>query len=60
MHVDELQIDEGLVRRLLVGQFPEWAQEPLHRIEPAGTVNAIFRLGNGLSVRLPRRNGPTR
>ena len=57
MHVDELDIDEELVRRLLVKQFPGWAALPLTRIEPAGTVNAIFRLGDDLSVRLPRRNG---
>ena len=29
MHIDELEIDEALVRRLLVGQFPEWAELPL-------------------------------
>jgi aminoglycoside phosphotransferase (APT) family kinase protein len=59
MHSDELQIDEALVRRLLAVQFPEWADLPLRRVEPSGTVNAIFRLGDELSVRLPRRNGPT-
>jgi aminoglycoside phosphotransferase (APT) family kinase protein len=59
MHEDELELDEALVRRLLVVQFPEWAELPLRRIEPSGTVNAIFRLGDGLSVRLPRRQGPT-
>jgi aminoglycoside phosphotransferase (APT) family kinase protein len=59
MHDDELELDEGLVRRLLVEQFPEWAGLPLRRIEPSGTVNAIFRLGDELAVRLPRRDGPT-
>jgi aminoglycoside phosphotransferase (APT) family kinase protein len=59
MHVDEVDIDEGLVRRLLVVQFPQWADLPLSRVEPAGTVNAIFRLGHGLSLRLPRHNGRT-
>jgi aminoglycoside phosphotransferase (APT) family kinase protein len=59
MHVDELEIDEPLVRRLLAGQFPEWADLPLRRIEPGGTVNAIFRLGEQLGVRLARRQGPT-
>jgi aminoglycoside phosphotransferase (APT) family kinase protein len=57
MHADELEIDEALVRRLLAEQFPEWADLPLSRVEPAGTVNAIFRLGDELSVRLPRRKG---
>ena len=59
MHADELVIEEPLVRRLLVEQFPRWAQLPLRRIEPRGTVNAIFRLGSKLSVRLPRLEGPT-
>jgi aminoglycoside phosphotransferase (APT) family kinase protein len=59
MHEDELQLDEPLVRRLLAEQFPEWSELPLRRIEPSGTVNAIFRLGDELAVRLPRREGPT-
>jgi aminoglycoside phosphotransferase (APT) family kinase protein len=59
MHADEFEIDDALVRRLLVEQFPAWAELPLRRFEPSGTVNAIFRLGNELSVRLPRRHGPT-
>ena len=59
MHEDELEIGEELVRSLLFEQFEEWAELPLRRIEPSGTDNAIFRLGDGLSVRLPRRNGPT-
>lgn len=59
MHVDELDIDEELVHRLLVKQFPRWADLPLSRVEPAGTVNAIFRLGDHLSIRLPRRRGAT-
>ena len=59
MHDDELELDEALVRRLLAGQFPQWSELPLQRIEPSGTVKAIFRLGDDLSVRLPRREGPT-
>jgi aminoglycoside phosphotransferase (APT) family kinase protein len=59
MHADELEIDEVLVQRLLAAQFPEWADFPLRRVEPSGTVNAIFRLGDELAVRLPRRHGPT-
>jgi aminoglycoside phosphotransferase (APT) family kinase protein len=59
MHADELELDEALVRRLLADQFPQWAGLRIRRIEPAGTVNAIFRLGADLSVRLARRNGPT-
>jgi aminoglycoside phosphotransferase (APT) family kinase protein len=59
MHVDELEIDEALVRRLLAEQFPQWGDRPLTQVEPAGTENAIFRLGGDLSLRLSRREGPT-
>jgi aminoglycoside phosphotransferase (APT) family kinase protein len=59
MPADELQIDDALVRRLLTEQFTEWAELPLRLIEPSGTENAIFRLGDQLSVRLARRKGPT-
>jgi len=60
MHEDELEIDEALVHGLLAEQYPEWSRLPLIRVQPEGTVHAIFRLGDGLSVRLPRRDGPTR
>ena len=59
MHVDELAIDEPVVRRLIGEQFPEWSRLPLRRVEPQGTDHAIYRLGQELSVRLPRRGGPT-
>jgi aminoglycoside phosphotransferase (APT) family kinase protein len=59
MHADELEIDEPLVRALVAEQFPVWSALPLRRIEPQGTDHAIYRLGEGLSVRLPRRKGPT-
>jgi aminoglycoside phosphotransferase (APT) family kinase protein len=59
MHADELEIGDALVQRLLAAQFPAWADLPLRRVEPSGTVNAIFRLGDELAVRLPRRDGPT-
>jgi Predicted aminoglycoside phosphotransferase len=54
MHADEARIDAALVRRLLAGQFPQWAELPLKRVESAGTVNALYRLGDDLLVRLPR------
>ena len=42
------------MRRLLASQFPDWAELPLERIEPTGTDNAIYRLGDDVVVRLPR------
>ncbi len=55
MHADELETDEALVRRLLAVQFPQWAELPIQALPAGGTDNAIYRLGDELSVRLPRR-----
>jgi aminoglycoside phosphotransferase (APT) family kinase protein len=55
MHTDELETDEALVRRLLAAQFPQWAEFPIEALPAGGTDNAIYRLGDELSVRLPRR-----
>jgi aminoglycoside phosphotransferase (APT) family kinase protein len=54
MHDGEILADESLVRRLLREQFPQWAELQLHPIESAGTDHAIYRLGSGMCVRLPR------
>lgn len=54
MHADEVAVDETLVRRLLVTQMPALAGLALVVVEPWGTDNAIWRLGNDLVVRLPR------
>jgi aminoglycoside phosphotransferase (APT) family kinase protein len=59
MHADELETDEALVRRLLAAQFPQWAELPIEALPAGGTDNAIYRLGEELSVRLPRRAGWT-
>lgn len=55
MHVDELDTDEALVRRLLAAQFPQWTDLPIEALPAGGTDNAIYRLGHELTVRLPRR-----
>lgn len=54
MHADELDIDSGLVARLLANQFPEWSKLPLERVVSSGTNNALFKLGDTMAVRLPR------
>ncbi len=54
MHDGEADIDAGLVRRLLAAQFPGLAGLPVSEVPSTGTVNAIFRLGSELCVRLPR------
>jgi aminoglycoside phosphotransferase (APT) family kinase protein len=54
MHADEIETDPALVRRLLGGQFPQWADLPIYRVESYGTDHDIYRLGDRLSARLPR------
>jgi aminoglycoside phosphotransferase (APT) family kinase protein len=54
MHEDEVEVDEALLRRLLRAQFPELGDEPLRIVEPWGTDNAIWRVGEELVARLPR------
>jgi aminoglycoside phosphotransferase (APT) family kinase protein len=57
MHPDELAIDAPLVRRLVAAQLPQWAGLPVRPIRSAGSDNALFRLGDEMVVRLPRRSG---
>jgi aminoglycoside phosphotransferase (APT) family kinase protein len=47
-------IDASLVRRLLAAQFPQWAHLPVTPVPQSGMDNATYRLGEELSVRLPR------
>ncbi|WP_410615401.1 aminoglycoside phosphotransferase family protein [Amycolatopsis sp. lyj-109] len=57
MHADEHAIDTTLVRRLVRGQFPRWANLPVTPLASGGTVNAVYRLGDDLTVRLPLTEG---
>jgi aminoglycoside phosphotransferase (APT) family kinase protein len=54
MHDGEVDINAGLVGRLVVAQFPELDGLPVRAVRSAGTVNAIYRLGDHLYARLPR------
>ncbi|MGV9577062.1 aminoglycoside phosphotransferase family protein [Streptomyces sp. NPDC003509] len=60
MHADGTTTDAALVQRLLAAQFPAWAGLPVERVGSHGTVNAIYRLGTDLVVRLPRAEGGSR
>ena len=55
LHDDELDISVALARDLLAEQFPQWAALPLTPAPAAGTDNVMFRLGDDLVMRLPRR-----
>ncbi|MBN8950624.1 MULTISPECIES: aminoglycoside phosphotransferase family protein [unclassified Rhizobium] len=44
-----------MVRRLLSRTTPQWADLPVRRLASSGTDNAIYRVGEKLLLRLPRR-----
>ncbi|MEU7229816.1 aminoglycoside phosphotransferase family protein [Streptomyces chrestomyceticus] len=52
-HHPQQPVDEDLVRRLIAGQFPRWAGTAVRRFPSGGTVNAMYRLGDTMVVRLP-------
>jgi aminoglycoside phosphotransferase (APT) family kinase protein len=60
MHADEIGTDAALVRRLLAGQFPHWADLPIDLVDSYGTDHDIYRLGDDLAARLPRIGWATR
>lgn len=51
----EVSIDIPLVRALLLDQHPDLADLPLTQVDE-GWDNAVFRLGDELAIRLPRRS----
>jgi len=50
----DFPIDGALVRRLIDAQLPQYSQLPLHHLD-SGFDNEMYRLGQDLLVRLPRR-----
>ena len=46
-------IDADLVRRLVAGQFPQWADRPVTPVKVDGWDNRTYRLGEDMTVRLP-------
>jgi aminoglycoside phosphotransferase (APT) family kinase protein len=59
MHADEVDTDPSLVGRLVAAQFPQWAGLPIEAVPSGGTDNALYRLGDDMVVRLPRRERTT-
>ena len=53
MHADQLDIPVETVRRLIAEQFPQWTALPVRPLASAGTVNALFRIGDQLTGRFP-------
>jgi len=53
VHEGQLTISMGQIRRLIEEQFPQFRGEDIRAIETAGTVNAIFRIGERHAARFP-------
>lgn len=48
-----IAVDAEQVRRLVAGQFPQWAELPVRPVADGGWDNWTFHLGSQRSVRLP-------
>lgn len=55
MNPDEVDVDLSLARRLVATQCAQWADLPISEIASSGTDHAIYRLGDEMAIRLPRR-----
>lgn len=55
MHSDQVDVTAEMVATLIQEQFPQWSDKEIRPLRSTGTVNAIFRIGNDLSARLPLR-----
>jgi aminoglycoside phosphotransferase (APT) family kinase protein len=51
---EELVVDEATAARLVAEQHPALADLPVRAVRSIGTVNAVFRLGDDLCLRMPR------
>ena len=60
VNVHEIEVNEEIVNKLIWEQFPVYKNMPLQRVHSMGTVNAIYRLGDELCVRLPLLDLPNR
>lgn len=50
-------IDAALVKRLIAAQFPQWSELPVRPVEVDGWDNRTYRLGDGMTARLPTAAG---
>jgi aminoglycoside phosphotransferase (APT) family kinase protein len=55
MHDDQVDVTTEIVASLVQEQFPQWSGKAIQPQSSAGTVNAIFRIGDDLSARFPLR-----
>lgn len=60
MHDGQLVSSVGLVREILRGRHPRWADGPITEISSTGTDHALYRLGDDAVARVPLRRSATR
>ncbi len=48
-----MSFDAALARRLVAGQFPQWADLPVEPVARGGVDNRTFRLGDRMALRFP-------
>lgn len=53
MHAGQMTVTSSMVRTLVDDQFPQWRALSITRVRGAGTVNAIFRIGDQFVARFP-------
>jgi aminoglycoside phosphotransferase (APT) family kinase protein len=51
----EVSTDVALAKALVAAQFPQWSDLPVTQVDAVSTDNAMYRLGDRLAIRLPRR-----
>jgi aminoglycoside phosphotransferase (APT) family kinase protein len=57
MHPGQLTVPVPTARALVAEQFPAWAGRPVRPVVSAGTVCALFRIGDDLAARFPLEPG---
>lgn len=57
MHPDQLHLGLDTVRALLSDQLPHLAGHRIREVSTPGTVNAVFRIGDGHAARFPLQPG---
>src|SRR4051794_25200448 len=53
MHAGQVEIDPDALAEMVVDQFPQWRGLPVTAVPSHGTVNALYRLGEDIVLRLP-------
>ena len=60
MHPDEVRATTEQVNLLLANQFPQWRELTVQMLDREGADHVLFRLGNGLLIRMPKIARATR